>query len=641
MRFKRGLLCFTFLSLMIGTIFLFPFVMDSVSGIHGEEGLIDEGKGGLEGAGTTGVVSRSLPENLTLSVNRTITVNIFGLVLIEDNYIFNDTRVDGAEAQNVTLILAIRAGDASKLSYTKVFDYETNETAALRLEEEMDNYTYYSFNVTNIGGNTAREIGVWSGFAYYIETSLRGGDQYFALNTSLYPVINAEIFNSTITFELPEGVGEPVWDQTLPVNFTHTAPFTFNGTTANISAFNDTAFYLVYTSNTPIIHYSRVESNLDVSPYGYVHVRDEYWIQTLTPNTDINNRNFQIGEVSIRLPGYAESVTVKDSVGRLADVEPQEVENKTLVVIDFRTPLIVENNSYHLTVTYKYHLSEALENDGNKYRLTTWILSSFNWTIEEFVLKITLPEGASGINPSSDVSSLDLGSFKVDSQPAFLHIGSRPVLKITLKKLLPWHHTTAFQVEYNYSWLNKLKMPLLIILACFGVGLMYVGVRSLAGKTKIGVVVKPTRLEMIPVDILESLTKNYEEKLALKNQVKELGEKARRRKISKASYVKQRRTFEKRIESLQSTLNTVTSQARKYGKRYVEILRTLDLTEAEKDTIEQSIKDLDRRKRERKIKKETYESLKKDLNKRLTRCERTLNKTLLDLREELERRRVK
>ena len=71
----------------------------------------------------------------------------------------------------------------------------------------------------------------------------------------------------------------------------------------------------------------------------------------------------------------------------------------------------------------------------------------------------------------------------------------------------------------------------------------------------------------------------------------------------------------------------------------MEVIRTLDLTEAEKDTIEQSIRDLDRRKRERKIKKETYNSLKKDLDKRLTRCERTLNKTLLDLREELERSR--
>ncbi len=622
-------------------MFLFPFVMKGVSDNHGGEGLIDEGKGNLEGLETKGVISRSLPENLTLTVNRSITVDLFGLVLIEDNYLFNDTRVDGAEAQNITLILAIRANDASKLGYTKVFDYETNETTVLRLEEEMDNYTYYSFNVTNIEGNTTREIGVWSGFAYYLETSVRGDHQQFALNTSLYPVINTEIFNSTITFDLPEGVTQPVWDETLPVNFTRTKPFTFNGTTANISAFNDTTFYVVYTTNSPIIHYSRVESNLDVSPYGYVHVRDEYWVQTLTPNTDINNRDFQIGQVSIWLPDYVESVTVKDSVGRLAYVEPQEVENKTRVIISFRTPLIVENNSYHFTLTYEYHLSEALENDGGKYRLTTWILSSFNWTIEEFVLRVTLPDGASNISPSSDVSSLDLGSFEVDSQPAFLHIGSRPVLKITLKKLLPWHHTTAFQVEYNYSWFNKLKIPLFLFLACFGVGLMYVGVRSLAGKIRMGVAVRPTRVEMIPVDVLESLIKNYEEKLALKNQVKELGDKARRRKISKASYVKQRRTLEKRLESLQSTLNTAISQTRKYGKRYMDILRTLDLTEAEKDTIEQSIRDLDRRKRDRKIKTETYESLKKDLNKRLTRCERTLNKTLLDLREELERRRIK
>jgi len=438
---------------------------------------------------------------------------------------------------------------------------------------------------------------------------------------------------------LPQGVSEPIWDETLPVNFTHTAPFTFNGTTANISAFNDTTFYLVYTSNIPFIHYQRVESNVDVSSFGFVHVRDEYWIQTLTPNTDINNRNFQIGEISIRLPEYVESLEVKDSVGRLAEVEPQKVENKTLVVIDFRTPLIVENNTYHLTVTYKYHLSEALENEGSRYRLTTWILSSFNWTIEEFVLRITLPDGASNIKPSSDVSSLDIGNFEVHSQPAFLHFGSRPVLEITLKKLLPWHHTTAFQVDYNYSWFNKLKIPLVLTFACFGFGLIYVGVRSLAGKIKIGVVTRPVRVEMIPADVLESLIKNYEEKLAVKNQVKELGEKARRRKISKASYVKQRRTLEKRLESLQSTLNSVISQARKCGKRYVEVIRTLDLTEAEKDTIEQSIRDLDRRKRERKIKKETYNSLKKDLDKRLTRCERTLNKTLLDLREELERSR--
>ena len=72
-------------------MFLFPFMMKGTSDDYVGEGLSDDGKEGLEGSGTTGVVSRSLPENLTLNVNRTITFDIFGAVLIEDTYLFNDS----------------------------------------------------------------------------------------------------------------------------------------------------------------------------------------------------------------------------------------------------------------------------------------------------------------------------------------------------------------------------------------------------------------------------------------------------------------------------------------------------------------------------------------------------------------------
>jgi chromosome segregation ATPase len=136
-------------------------------------------------------------------------------------------------------------------------------------------------------------------------------------------------------------------------------------------------------------------------------------------------------------------------------------------------------------------------------------------------------------------------------------------------------------------------------------------------------------------DNVRAFTEAYEEKSRIASELKSLDDRARKGKIPRRRYKVQRRALEVRSDALSRNIVDLKRAFRGGGGLYADLVRQLDIAEAELDEVETDIESVETRQRRGELSLEEYKKQLVDCQRRREKAETTVNGILLRLREEI------
>jgi hypothetical protein len=237
------------------------------------------------------------------------------------------------------------------------------------------------------------------------------------------------------------------------------------------------------------------------------------------------------------------------------------------------------------------------------------------WIVRKLVVTLTLPEGAEFTHLP------DLGMVE------------KSVFQETLTFV--YHNITPFQdlsqeATYEYTVFWSSFRPTLWV----GTAVAVLGVLALLWRAPRPAV---PPIPTIPVrrEELKSYVDAYEEKRRSQRELETLEERARKRKIPRRRYKVRKRALESRLSVLSKDLARLREKLQSASSKYADMMRQIEVAEAELEGIEAGIRRTETRYRRGEISTAAYHKLLENYYRRRERARTTIDGVLLRLREEI------
>jgi chromosome segregation ATPase len=148
-------------------------------------------------------------------------------------------------------------------------------------------------------------------------------------------------------------------------------------------------------------------------------------------------------------------------------------------------------------------------------------------------------------------------------------------------------------------------------------------------------VIVPTVAARFSPEFIRSFVSSYDEKRKIVLEMSSLEAGLRRGRIPRRRYKVQRKTLETRLETLSRKLDDLKQKLRAAGGRYADLMRQLEVAEAEINEVEANIRSIEVRHRRGELSLEAYRKLLGDYERRKGNAETRINGILMRLREEM------
>jgi uncharacterized protein (UPF0335 family) len=341
-------------------------------------------------------------------------------------------------------------------------------------------------------------------------------------------------------------------------------------------------------STNTTLHADSINQDIVLDPWGNLFYYFTY---------DLSNfEESIIYEFDLQLPKEAEDVTVYDEMGILF-YDLTEGENGINATILLRYPLrgvineIVFNDSCSFTVKYRGNVQNIVTDldSWDQFRLQTTVSANLNWTIEDYVVTITLPEGAKSLQTTPPNVDIVHNIFTQSLSFTFQNVTS-----------LTAH---ALSVDYDYLFLWSVFRPGLWI----GILVLIIGGFTVIRRRRRSVSSVVIRKN---VALLQSFVETCDRRLMVRSELNSLEELLDEKRIGLATGVKQEdpkyRTFIERIERSEQEITSVTREITHLQNQF----------------------------RSRKISKKNYRTTKRKYHQRLDRATAELEGILFELKAE-------
>jgi hypothetical protein len=246
-------------------------------------------------------------------------------------------------------------------------------------------------------------------------------------------------------------------------------------------------------------------------------------------------------------------------------------------------------------------------------------LGDFVWIIRKLVVTLILPEGGEFILPEGAESS----ELSIIRKEAF-----QEVLTFTYYNVTSFHEF-APEIAYNYNVFWFSFRPTLWV----GVAVAIIGVLALLWRAPRPSAPIPTIL--VKPEELKKYVSAYEEKRRSLRLLETLEEKARKGKIPRRRYKVRKRALESRLSVLSKDLTRLREKLRSASSKYADMMRQIEIAEAELEGIEVGIRRTETRYRRGEISTAAYHKLLEDYYRRRERARTTIDGIILRLKEEI------
>ena len=435
-------------------------------------------------------------------------------------------------------------------------------------------------------------------------------DNSLTLNFTLFPSlpVDAKVCNTTVIFPSSLSLVE--------------ASFTYNGSKVEGNkryyylslaplkkfAYDEAKAWLRLSGTFTYAEIEKLERKIEIDVHGSISVRDVYHI--------VNKGTEDIDEITVFFPKEGYNFIVEDSAGiKVSEVKRTDKERNKLGI-----PTVGPNEKNVFSLVYKLNSTAVLSKNGDKYKLSMSISKFTPLLIRELTISFIAPQGIS-FEPQMNVYSL-ASSIKRDFSKDIITFTLRDFTMFDFDKFQVeiTYKTNVFWASYPYT-LITLVASAVILLGFFA-------------RRKPGPAPTVTPKIVISPKVFRKFVNGYEERIKIMSRLDRLEEQMRKGKISRRQYKVRKTMLENKLSSLSKDLADLRETIRRSGPRYADIIRQLEIAEAQLEEAEAGIRRVRSRYRRGEISREAYRRLLEEHEKRVDEANLKIEGALLRLREE-------
>jgi hypothetical protein len=297
-----------------------------------------------------------------------------------------------------------------------------------------------------------------------------------------------------------------------------------------------------------------------IESWGAIRSYDKYDIRNIGKD--------ELLGIECPLPDNASEVTAYDNFGPLNTAE-KEVNGKKYVIVESRYPLRGEENSiqfhdsYSFTIQYRLATSEYSTGSTSltSHQIEIEAFLCPDWTVENFELTMTFPEGAVFTQASPP-----------PAEPTSQNLYTQSITYTTTNVTCLNKYPITVNYDYNTFW-SALRPTLWIGLATIAVG----GVAFLRkGKAQ-----KPSPVPSTVTEGIMSYIEAVTERMGLWRELEDLENDLDNRRIRRKGYNRRRRILRQRLSALNKEVANYENRVNRRGDEYTELTQRLREAESE------------------------------------------------------------
>ncbi len=389
---------------------------------------------------------------------------------------------------------------------------------------------------------------------------------------------------------------------------------------------------------------SSLNRQITIDPTGKVTAADSYRI--------INNSSTLMSSFVLAIPLDATSIVVKDQFGTGVASLATSTSTGGNVQLANATLTTFLSSGQTTVLVAQYNLP-SVTLQGNNYVLSDFkLFPEFTYFVNQATVKFSPPEGATIVTPQA---------VSLDSSSTLTRETYQDTLTITKDGLSfadylgPQKNSSQFAYSYNPIWVSfrpTFWASLLAVATCFTV--FFVRRRKPKEETYAEKTERLSAFETAPTpptqkakgselkasktisaETIREFIDAYEDKKQLNAELKSMDAKAQKGKIPRRQYKVQRTAVEMRLKGINRNIDRTKATFRDTIGGYSDLVKQLDLAEADLDKAEENIKTLESRQSKGEISLETYKRSIGDYQKQRDKAESAINGILLRLREKI------
>ncbi|KAL5282528.1 RPN1 family protein [Megaselia abdita] len=282
-----------------------------------------------------------------------------------------------------------------------------------------------------------------------------------------------QVLTQKTTIQLPTSTVE--YSTNVPMPVVQSGSRISYGPYENIDPLQISEIIVHYENQTPFLSVTRLERVIEISHWGNIAVEET--IDMTHSGAELKGpfsrydfqKDVRSGQSSIKnyktiLPASATGVYYRDTNGNISTSNMKIMKDSVELDLRPRFPLFGGWKT-HYTIGYNVPSFEYLFNNGNDYLLKMRVIDHIfdDMVVEDATVKIILPEGASNVKL---ISPYPVNRKEDTLHFTYLDTFGRPVITFTKTNLVE-NHIHDFNVKYNFSNLNMLQEPFLVIIFFF------------------------------------------------------------------------------------------------------------------------------------------------------------------------------
>ena len=518
-------------------------------------------------------------------------------------------------------------------SVLKGIAYDDTHVYQINLGVQLGDRSGFYGATVNFNGNTPSVFTV----AFVLSNSLvtEQGTGVYNLNFPAYPSLGQDVGTCDVTFTFPST------PSTITISKDDGNIDTATYSKTNLAAYTFAPATAVVQLSTGAIQLTTITSlnrQINIDATGKVTASDNYRI--------ISNSTSLMSSFAITLPGEAKNVQIRDQFGAL----PANLGISDNSIVANATLVTFLSNGQTTVLTAQYNLPSATL-QGSNYVLGNFkLFPDFGYFVNQATINFTPPEGATIVTPKA--SELDPSSTLTRQT----YQDSLTVTKNNLSYvdyLAPQQNTIQLEFNYNPVWSSfrpTFWAALLAVVAC--VAVFFVRRHKPAEETyeekterlatlQTSPSVQQTRGaeiktgQQVSAETIREFIDAYEDKKQLNAEVKSMDAKAQKGKIPRRQYKVQRNAIEVRLQGINRNIERTKKAFMGTTGSYSDLVKQLDLAEADLVEAEENIKNLEARQNKGEISLEVYKRSIGDYQKQRDKAESAINGILLRLREKI------
>jgi hypothetical protein len=388
----------------------------------------------------------------------------------------------------------------------------------------------------------------------------------------------------------------------------------------NLPEFADSSGLAAFTSsvdNVRVMDIEKFSSEIRITELGEIDCADTYYLT----NKATESLNF----TDIVLPSSAFSVTSQDQLGRKM-AEPTQIDQVTNRYRVTFESAVETNKSFGFSVGYILPGNYTVQRDTNSYVFNISMFQHLNYYVAQASVSFIMPEGAKLVSPEDSL----VGNARALSLSRNIY---QETATITKSNVISLDSFTA-EIQYNYNPLWLSFRPAMWVWALSIVGCA-VAVAWRRPKAAVARVPAPAAVVKIGAEYLKSFVDSYGEKMKIALELDSLEVRVSKGRIPRRRYKVLRKTLETRLGTLDRDLVESKDRLRGAGGKYSDLMRQLEISEAEINEAETNVKSIEARHAGGELSLEAYRKLQSDYQRRKDGAESTIKGILLRLREEI------